>query len=84
MFFLSTALYPLWKMGESSPLLRDICAVNPFTHAVELIRFALYGQINFGALGWTVLAFAIFFAGAIRGYDPGRGLIRGKAGAGGA
>ncbi|MBX2806262.1 MAG: ABC transporter permease [Hyphomicrobiales bacterium] len=83
MFFLSTALYPLWKMGESSPLLRDICAVNPFTQAVEVIRFALYGQVNFEALGWTVLAFAIFFAGAVRGYDPSRGFIRGKAGAGG-
>ena len=83
MFFLSTALYPLWKMGESSPLLRDVCAVNPFTQAVELIRFALYGQVNFEALGWTVLALGVFFALAVRGYDPSRGLIRGKAGAGG-
>jgi ABC-2 type transport system permease protein len=83
MFFLSTALYPLWKMGESSPLLRDVCAVNPFTHAVELIRFALYGQVNFEALGWTALALLVFFAGAVRGYDPARGMIRGKAGAGG-
>jgi ABC-2 type transport system permease protein len=82
MFFLSSALYPLWKMAESSPLLRDICAYNPFTHAVELIRFALYGQLNLPALGWTVLAFAIFLGGAIRGYDPVRGMIRGKAGAG--
>ena len=33
MFFLSSALYPLWKMAaESSALLRDICAYNPFTH----------------------------------------------------
>jgi hypothetical protein len=39
MFFASTALYPLWRMAESSTLLHDICAVNPFTHAVELIRF---------------------------------------------
>ena len=82
MFFLSTALYPLWKMGESSPLLRDVCALNPFTHAVELIRFALYGQLNAPALGWTVLAFAVFLAGALRGYDPSRGVISGKAGAG--
>ncbi len=82
MFFLSTALYPLWKMGESSPLLRDICAVNPFTYAVELIRFSLYGQLNLPALGWTFLAFAVFFALAVRGYDPSRGMIRGKAGAG--
>lgn len=82
MFFLSTALYPLWKMAESSPLLRDVCAANPFTQAVELIRFALYGQLNWAALGWTVLAFSVFLAGALRGYDPSRGMITGKAGAG--
>ena len=46
MFFASTALYPLWRMRDSSVLLHDICAFNPFTHAVELIRFALYGQFN--------------------------------------
>ncbi len=79
MFFLSTALYPLWKMAESSDLLRDICAVNPFTHAVEMIRFALYGQVNLPALGWTLLAGAVFMALALWGYDPARGLVRGKA-----
>ncbi|MCV2888740.1 ABC transporter permease [Ruegeria aquimaris] len=78
MFFLSTALYPLWKMAESSMVLRDICAVNPFTHAVEFIRFALYGQFNGPALGWTVLAGAIFFVLAVWGYDPARGLLRRK------
>lgn len=78
MFFLSTALYPLWKMAESSTVLRDICAVNPFTHAVEFIRFALYGQFNGPALGWTVLAGAIFFVLAVWGYDPARGLLRRK------
>jgi ABC-2 type transport system permease protein len=36
MFFLSSALYPLWKMRESSEWLYWLCAVNPFTHAVEL------------------------------------------------
>lgn len=72
MFFLSTALYPLWKMAESSELLHDICAVNPFTHAVELIRFALYGKFNGVALGWTVLAGAIFTALALWGYNPSR------------
>ena len=29
MFFASTALYPLWRMRESSVLLHDICAVQP-------------------------------------------------------
>ena len=51
MFFASSALYPLWRVRESSTLLYDICRFNPFTHAVELIRFALYLQIN-----WTSLA----------------------------
>ncbi|WP_171125728.1 MULTISPECIES: ABC transporter permease [unclassified Ruegeria] len=79
MFFLSSALYPLWKMAESSALLRDICALNPFTHAVELIRFALYGQFNATAFAWTVLAGLVFLGLALWGYDPSRGMKR-KAG----
>ena len=76
MFFLSSALYPLWKMAESSALLRDVCAANPFTHAVELIRFALHLQLNPWALLWTTLAAAAFGALALWGYDPARGLAR--------
>ncbi|APO87983.1 ABC transporter permease [Marivivens sp. JLT3646] len=78
MFFLSSALYPLWKMAEAGRLLHNICAVNPFTQAVELIRFALYAQFNQPALGWSLLATAAFLALAIWGYDPARGLIRKK------
>lgn len=76
MFFLSSALYPLWKMGESSPLLETLCGLNPFTHAVELIRFALYVQFNPAAFGWTVLATLGFVALAVWGYDPARGMSR--------
>ncbi|MCA0273922.1 MAG: ABC transporter permease [Proteobacteria bacterium] len=78
MFFLSSALYPLWKMAEASPLLRDICAANPFTHAVELIRFALYGQFEPMALLWVLLALAIFGTVALWGYDPARGTLTRK------
>ena len=78
MFFMSSALYPLWRMAESSELLHDICAVNPFTHAVELIRFALYVQFNGAALGWTVLAAAVFTAAALWGYSPESSGIRRK------
>lgn len=74
MFFLSSALYPLWKMAEASTFLRDICAVNPFTHAVELIRFALYGQFNPLALSVVMLALLIFAGAAVWGYDPARGM----------
>ena len=80
MFFLSTALYPLWKMAESSPLLRDICAVNPFTHAVEAIRFALYLEWNPWALLWCAVGFAVFMALALWGYDPARGMARRRGG----
>lgn len=76
MFFLSSALYPLWKMAESSELLHAICAANPFTHAVETIRFALYLQVNPVATGWTLLAAAVFMALAAWGYDPARGMMR--------
>jgi len=78
MFFLSSALYPLWKMAESSELLYDICALNPFTHAVELIRFALYLEFNGPALMWTVLATVVFMTGALWGYSPENTGIRRK------
>ncbi|MBW4985778.1 ABC transporter permease [Mameliella sp. CS4] len=78
MFFLSSALYPLWKMAESSELLHDICAANPFTHAVELIRFALYLQLNLPALGWVSLSVAVLMGAAVWGYDPARGLMKRK------
>ncbi|EWY36361.1 multidrug ABC transporter permease [Skermanella stibiiresistens SB22] len=78
-FFLSSALYPLWKMRESSVTLYQICAVNPFTQAVELIRFALYAQVNWEALGWTTLALVIFLGAAIQGYNPARGFMPRRA-----
>ena len=46
MFFASSALYPLWRIRESSEPLYLICLANPFTHAVELVRFALYGSFE--------------------------------------
>lgn len=78
MFFLSSALYPLWKMAESSPILRDICAFNPFTYAVELIRFLLYLQINWQALAWVLASTVVMSAIAIWGYDPARGMMKRK------
>ena len=51
MFFASSALYPLWKMKEGSLWLYYICLYNPFTWAVELIRFAFYLEVNWQALG---------------------------------
>ena len=69
-FFLSSALYPVWKMQESSDWLARVCALNPFTDAVELIRFALYGQLNQAALWHTLAATAVAVALAVAGYRP--------------
>jgi len=83
MFFASSALYPLWRIRESSVLLYQICQINPFTHAVELIRFALYGQVDWTSLA-VVLAFtAVFLGGAIYAYNPSKGLIARRGGPGG-
>ena len=78
MFFLSSALYPLWKMAESSELLHDICAFNPFTHAVELIRFALYMEWNAMAFIWVIAAMLVFLGLGLWGYDPARGMLKRK------
>jgi ABC-2 type transport system permease protein len=75
MFFASSALYPLWQVRESSPLLYYICEFNPFTHAVELIRFALYAQVNWLSLAVVGGCTVLFILGAILAYDPSRGLI---------
>jgi ABC-2 type transport system permease protein len=75
MFFASSALYPLWRVREASPFLADLCALNPFTHAVELIRFALYGQFDPAAFAWLVGYTVVFLGCAIVGYDPARGLM---------
>jgi len=83
MFFASSALYPLWRVREASPLLYWICQLNPFTHAVELIRFALYGQVNALALAVVVGCTAAFMTGAILAYDPARGFIARRGPAGG-
>ena len=84
MFFASSALYPLWRIKESSPLLYEICRANPFTHSVELIRFALYGQIEQASLAIVLSFTAFFLAAAIYAYNPSKGLLgrRGEAGGG--
>jgi ABC-2 type transport system permease protein len=80
MFFMSTALYPLWKIRESSPVLCRLAEFNPFSQAVELIRFALYGQFNPTALLQTSIALAVFLGLAILGYNPSKGMLPRKGG----
>jgi ABC-2 type transport system permease protein len=83
MYFASSALYPLWRIQESSPLLFRMCQANPFTYAVELIRFALYGRIEWTSLAVVAGFTVIFLGGAILAYDPSSGLLSRRQDAGG-
>ncbi len=78
MFFMSTALYPLWKLKESSELLYTLARYNPFSQAVELIRFALYQQFNQDAFIFTSVSFLVFISLAILGYNPSKGMMKRK------
>ena len=75
MYFLSTALYPLWKLEESgAQWVYLVARLNPFTHAVEWMRFAMYGK-DPGIAPWVVLGTLVAcFAIACWGYDPQRGF----------
>ena len=75
MYFISTALYPLWKLQESgAEWVYQLASLNPFTFAVEWMRFALYGK-DPGSAPWVVLGtLAVCFGLACWGYDPQRGF----------
>ena len=75
MFFASSALYPLWRLREASEPLYLICLANPFTHAVEFVRHALYGAfepVSFAVVTGIMLAFFIL---AVLAYDPSHGTM---------
>jgi len=77
LYFLSTALYPLWKLQAADAGWVSVAArLNPFTHAVEWMRFAFHGQ-SAGSSPWIVLGtLVVCFALACWAYDPRRGLGR--------
>lgn len=75
MFFASSALYPLWRVQESSPVLYFICQANPFTYATELIRFSFYEKFDLPALLVVGACTVLFLGAAILAYDPARGML---------
>jgi ABC-2 type transport system permease protein len=83
MFFASSALYPLWRLQEGSAALYWVAQLNPFSHAVEMIRFAFYQQVSWSSLAVVVACLVLFLGGAIFAYDPAVGMLdrKGKASA---
>lgn len=82
MLFASSALYPLWLVQQSSPVVYFICRMNPFTYGIELIRFMLYGKLDLTSLIVVTSVTAVFTIGAILAYDPARGLLVRRGGGG--
>jgi ABC-2 type transport system permease protein len=77
MFFMSSALYPLWKLREAgAEAIYFLATVNPFTYAVELVRFAAYEQLNWQAAAVVASWAAISFGMAALGYDRRLGFRR--------
>ncbi len=77
MFFLSSALYPIQRMQNAgAEWIYQVSSFNPFTHAVEALRYALYGKIAPLSLAIVVISSLVFYMIAAAGYDPQRGLVK--------
>ena len=77
MFFLSSALYPIQRMQNAgAEWIYQVSSFNPFTHAVEALRYALYGKIAPLSLAVVVVSALVFYLVAAAGYDPQRGLVK--------
>lgn len=82
MFFASSALYPLWRVRESSLLLYQVCLLNPFTYCVEAIRFALNAAYDPYGFAVVFVLTAVLLMLALSAYNPGRGMIALRRGGG--
>ena len=79
MYFLSTALYPLWKLQESgAEWVYQVARFNPFTYAVELIRFSAYSAFSSMSLLVVVITGILFFGFSVIAYTPARAGRRGR------
>ncbi len=75
-FVLSSALYPLWKFTDyGADYLNVIAEVNPFTHAIELIRYASEGQLEPTSLAVVLGVGIVAFIGAMLALSPRFGLL---------
>ena len=76
MFFLSSALYPLWKLREGGSEIIYL-VLGQSAHARRRDdSYALYGMFEPTATLIVVASTAVFFLLAVLGYDPQRGMFR--------
>ena len=75
LFFLSSALYPLTAMRDASEWIYWACLLNPFTHAVELIRHSLWLDFSPPAFGVTMTATLVLILTSVICFDPAKKMI---------
>tara|TARA_B100000676_G_scaffold197632_1_gene194241 strand:- start:571 stop:1449 length:879 start_codon:yes stop_codon:yes gene_type:complete len=77
MFFISSALYPLWRLQDNgAEFVWWLANINPFTYGVELVRWASLGQVYIPGLLVTISCTIIFLFLATLGYDPQKGMAK--------
>tara|TARA_B100000809_G_C15114750_1_gene521995 strand:- start:1079 stop:1942 length:864 start_codon:yes stop_codon:yes gene_type:complete len=81
MFFISSALYPLWRLKDNgAEFVWWIANINPFTYGVELVRWASLGQVYIPGLIVTLICTILFLSFATIGYDPQKGMRKNGGG----
>ena len=77
MFFISSALYPLWRLIDNGALIVYYLAkINPFTYGVEMVRAASLGQFYLKGIVICIFCTIFFLLLAIKGYNPQNSLIK--------
>ena len=77
MFFISSALYPLWRLIDNGALyVYYIAKLNPFTYGVEMVRAASLGSFYLDGFLVCLICTLIFLLLAVRGYNPQNNIIK--------
>ena len=77
MFFISSALYPLWKLLDNGALfVYYLAKMNPFTYGVEMIRAASQGKLYYEGILIVMLCTIIFILISIIGYNPQKSIFK--------
>ena len=80
MFFASSALYPLWRIRESSETLYWICRPIPSPTPCSSCASPSTGSSSRSPARWCVGTTLAFFTLAVVAYDPGRGIMARRGG----
>lgn len=79
MFFISSALYPLWRLLDNGALIVYYLAkLNPFSYGVEFVRAATQGKMYYEGGSIVLLSTLVFILLAIKGYNPQKSLLKKK------